>query len=358
MAIVLPKKEESAINIFGLSLLFVALVTLLSFIILFLWGAELVKLSDHKEFKKYIFLIPPGIFLIGLNRSLLFWSLRRKYMKIIGLSKVFESTGKAGSSILFGFTGFSSLGLILGQLIGMVLSAGLFIFRFIKTDLKLLKSITNKAISHEAAEYSEFPRINVLLTITEMMQISGLIFVFSLFFDSSTLGEVSKSIRILLIPLTVISTSVAQVFYQKASKELANGIDISINLKKIVFSMFGFSLPFLIIFLIISPWLFGFVLGKDWIVAGQYARILAIWIFLKFVTGPINTIPLMINKQTHFFILSLIGNLLLILSIIIPGSLHYSVSEMLIIFSGVQVVFLIFLYFKVLSLFKSFFKNI
>jgi len=259
---------------------------------------------------------------------------------------------------LFGILKLSSLGLILGQIIGQAFSAILFIIRFLRSDLKHLKSISGKHITSQAVKYSEFPRINVLLTITEMMQISGLIFVFSLFFDSTTLGEVSKSIRILLIPLTVISTSIAQVFYQKASKDLTNGIDISVNLKRIVLSMFLFSLPGLILFLFISPWLFGFVLGSEWVVAGEYARILAIWIFIKFVTGPIGTIPLIIKKQKHYFMLNLAGNLILILSIIIPGSLHMRVTEILITFSIAQVAFLIFLYFRVLSMFHSTFKTI
>jgi O-antigen/teichoic acid export membrane protein len=279
-------------------------------------------------------------------------------MKIIGLTKVFESSGKAGSSILFGIMKMSSLGLILGQIAGQILSALLFIARFLKSDLKHIKSISKKHIKTQAVKYSEFPKINVLLTISEMMQISGLIFVFSLFFDSTTLGEVSKSIRILLIPLTVISTSVAQVFYQKASKEFAEGVDISINLNKIVRSMAIISFPGLILFLFISPWLFTFVLGNQWVVAGEYARILAIWIFIKFITGPATTVPLIINKQKEYFILNLLGNFVLILSVIIPGALKLSVMEILITFGIIQVIFLIFLYFKILSMYHKSFNEL
>ena len=358
MAIILPRNEDRAINLLGLSLGIVTVVTVLVYLIILFWGNSLIRLGNHHEFQKYMYLVPIGIFLIGINRSFLYWSLRQKYMKIIGLTKIFESSGKAGSSILFGIIKLSSLGLILGQIIGQLLSAILFLARFIKSDLKHLKSISRKDLSIQAGKYSEFPKINVLLTITEMMQISGLIFVFSLFFDTTTLGEVSKSIRILLIPLTVISTSVAQVFYQKASKDLSSGIDISINLKKIVLSMFLFSLPGLILFLFISPWLFGFVLGNEWIVAGEYARILAIWIFIKFVTGPVSSIPLIIKKQKEYFILNLAGNFILILSVVVPGSLNLNVTEILAIFSIAQVAFLIFLYFRVLSLFQSTFKKI
>ena len=353
MAIVLPKTVNNAVNLLSLSLIIVTSFSILTYLVLSFWGEPLVNLSDHKEFVNYMYYVPLGIFLFGVNRSLLYWSLRLKYMKIIGLSKIFESSGKAGSSILFGIMKLSSLGLILGQLIGSAVSAILFIGRFLKSDMKHLKSISGKEMKSQGLRYSEFPKINVPLSITEMMQISGLIFVFSLYFDSTTLGEVSKSIRILLIPLTVISSSIAQVFYQKASKDYANGNDISVSLKKIVYPLFIFSLPLLVLFLFISPWLFGFVLGDQWIVAGDYARILAIWIFIKFVTGPVSIIPLIVKKQTEYFVLNLVGNILLVLSIIIPGSLHFSIIEILITFSITQVVFLVFLYFRVLSMYHS-----
>ena len=353
MAIVLPREDHNAVNLLGLSLGIVTIVSIITFFVFLFWGRQLISLSEHQGFIKYMFYVPVGVFLLGVNRSLLYWSLRRKYMKVIGMTKILESFGKAGSSILFGFMKLSSMGLILGQLVGQFFSAVLFIFRFLRSDVKQIKTISGKHITSQAKKYSEFPKINVLLTITEMMQISGLIFVFSLFFDSTTLGGVSKSIRILLIPLTVISTSVAQVFYQKASKEFAEGVDISINLNKIVRSMVLISFPGLILFLFISPSLFEFVLGNQWIVAGEYARILAIWIFIKFITGPATTIPLIINKQKEFFVLNLIGNLVLILSVIIPGSMNLAVTEVLISFGAAQVVFLVFLYFRVLSMFHK-----
>ncbi len=358
MAIVLPREDHNAVNLLGLSLGIVTIVSVITFFIFLFWGRQLISLSEHQGFIKYMFYVPVGVFLLGVNRSLLYWSLRRKYMKVIGMTKVLESFGKAGSSILFGFMKLSSLGLILGQLVGQIFSAVLFIFRFLMSDVKQIKTISGKHISSQAKKYSEFPKINVLLTITEMMQISGLIFVFSLFFDSGTLGEVSKSIRILLIPLTVISTSVSQVFYQKASKEFAKGVDISINLNKIVRSMAIISFPGLVLFLFISPWLFGFVLGDQWIIAGEYARILAIWIFVKFASGPVNIIPLIIKKQKHYFILNLAGNLIMVLSVVIPGSLNLNVTTILTVFCIAQSSFVIFLYFRVLSMFHTTFKTL
>jgi O-antigen/teichoic acid export membrane protein len=183
--------------------------------------------------------------------------------------------------------------------------------------------------------------------------VSGLIFLFSFFFDTHTLGEISKSIRILLIPVMLITTTIAQVFYQKASQEYNHGIDISKSLGKIVKTLFLWSLPFVVLFMIISPWLFGFILGENWTTAGEYARYLVVWIFIKFVTGPVGVIPMIINRQKEYFILNLLGNIVLVAAVIIPGILKVRTDYMLMILCITQVLFLVFLYFKTLSLYHS-----
>ncbi len=358
MAIILPRLENKAVNILGLSVFIVVAFSLFCLVVLLLTENYILGLINHIEFGKYLFYIPLGVFLVGINRSFLYWSLRQKYMKTISFSRITESAGKAGSSILFGFLRFSSFGLILGQIIGQAASAVILIYRFFATDRIKVRFFSLKNFARQAKEHAEFPKINLPLTISEMLQISGLIFVFALFVDTSTLGEISKAIRILLIPLTLIATSIAQVFYQKASQEFAKGIDISKSLKKIVSSLFLWSLPGFILFLFISPWLFGFVLGKEWTTAGEYARILSFWIFLKFIVSPVTIIPLIINKQRAYFILNLIGNIIMIGSIILPRIFQMEIYHTLMILSISQVLFLLFLYLKVMSMYTKNLKTL
>jgi len=357
MAIILPKYNNDAINILGISLISVVIVTLALLITGILFTTQITDFIGQMYFKGFILVVPLGILLIGVNRSFLYWSIREKYMRTVSFSRIFESAGKASSSIMFGIARLSSIGLIFGQLIGQVLSLLSLVFPFIIKNRHLLRNISKSKMKTQAQQYSQFPKVNVAITISEMFQISGLIFVFSLFFDVSTIGEISKSIRILLIPMTLITTSIAQVFYQKATKEYSQGIDISKNLKKIISSLLWWSLPGLILFLFISPWLFGFVLGRQWIIAGEYARILSFWIFVKFIISPITIIPLIINKQKEYFLLNLVGNVILIVSITLPGIYKIEIYRTLIIFSFSQIVFLVFLYFRVMSIYNTKFKT-
>lgn len=352
MAIVLPRTMNKAINLLALSLTVVVLFTLLITLILLVANNAVLRLIPVEGFGKYVYFVPLGILLFGINRSLLFWSLRHKEMKTMSFSRITESSAKAGTSILFGALNFSSLGLILGQLAGLLSSAFLLTGRFIMTDRRKLRFLSAKVMLQQSKKYKEFPAINVPIALSEMIQVSGIIFIFSFFFDNSSVGEFSKALRILLIPLNLIGTSISQAFYQKASKDYSKGTDISKNLNKILINLLKWSIGPLVVFLLISPWLFGFVLGNIWVTSGEYARILAVWIFMKLLITPVTMIPLIINKQQEYFWYSLIGNLLLVAAIVVPGKLDLGINPTLYLLTVSQVAFLVFLYFKVMSTYR------
>jgi len=353
MAIILPKTENKAINVLVLSLLIVVGFTLV--LVLLIHNAQVIilRLIPVENFGKYLLYIPLGILLFGINRSFMFWLLRQKQMKSMSVARISESTGKAGSSILFGALNFSSLGLIWGHLAGQFISAAFMIRKFIYTDRQKVKFLSGKTLVRQSRKYAEFPMVNVPIALSEMLQISGIIFIFSFYYDNTSVGEFSKALRILLIPLNLIGTSISQVFYQKANNDFSKGINISKSLKQIVKRLLKWSILPLILFLFISPWLFGFVLGPMWVTSGEYARILAIWIFFKFITGPIAVIPLIINKQKQYFLLTLTGNLLMICALVIPGMFNIGTAQTLMILSISQAIFVVFLYFKVLSIYNS-----
>jgi O-antigen/teichoic acid export membrane protein len=352
LAILLPKLENKAVNVLGLSLFIVVAFSLLIFISILVAKRQIIGLIHNEDLGKYLIYIPFGVFLIGVNRGFLYWSLRSKYLKNMSLSRIFESSGKAGTSIVFGIMKMSTFGLILGQIVGQVLSTAVLIFQFLKSDRNKFIFLSGKNFYNQAKIYVEFPKINIPIALTEMIQISGIIFIISFYFDNSVVGEFSKALRILLIPLNLLGTSISQVFYQKATKDYSKGIDISKNLKKIVLSLTLWSLPLLILFTFISPWLFGVFLGKDWIISGEYARVLSIWIFLKFIISPVSIIPLIINKQRQYFIINLVGNLIMILSVAIPGIFITNILLTLIILSVTQSLFQVFMYYKIMSSYK------
>jgi len=339
MAIVLPLKKLKALNLMGLAFVITIIISLVTLFIFSLLGNSISLLLNNAEIVYYYWLIPIGVFVFGTYRSLFYWFMREKKFTLIGTTKITESTTKAISTTIFGFLHFSSWGLVFGQFLGQIFAIFPLLWKFIKQDWQLLSFITWKQMKLQAKEYSVFPKVNVPQTIIDMLQLSGVIFIISAFFTPDILGQYAKAIRIMVIPLSLIGTSINQVFYQKAASIYQKGGDLLAQTTKLSLVLAAVSIPFIIIGLLFSPQIFAFVLGNNWYQAGVMAAIMLPWFFLKLVLSVALSIPIIVNEQKTFLAISIIGNILLILSVIIGGLYFQDIYKTLYLLTWSQVTY-------------------
>jgi len=77
-AIVLPEKDEEAANLLVTSLGFVALVTGLSIVVIWLGTGTITRLLRAAALAPYMWLVPPSILLTGVFTALSQWTTRSK----------------------------------------------------------------------------------------------------------------------------------------------------------------------------------------------------------------------------------------------------------------------------------------
>ena len=343
MAIILPSNHLKAVNIMGLSFLFTIIISLLSLLGFAFFGDIISQVLNNTQITNYYWLIPVGILVFGTYRSLSYWFMRKKSFALIGATKITESTTKATTTTAFGFLHFSSFGLIFGQFLGQLFSTIPLLWQLFKKDRKLMSFISWEQMKLQAKEYIIFPKVNVPQTIIDMLQLSGVIFIISAYFNPDILGQYSKAIRIMLIPLSLIGTSINQVFYQKAANLFQKGENIRPQTVKISLILALISGPFIIIGILYSPQIFTFVLGENWYEAGAFASILLPWFFIKFILSVAISIPLIVNEQKTFLSISIVGNILLIMSVVIGGSYFQDIYKTLYLLTWSQVAYNIFL---------------
>ena len=119
----------------------------------------------------------------------------------------------------------------------------------------------------------------------------------------------SLGYRVLSAPLTVIGSSLTQVFFPQATEanrddELA-GITLESFTQLVKIGM----TPFILI-AIVAPELFAIVFGNEWLTAGEYVRWMSIWLFLHFITTPLESVYMIVESQGKY--LWIIGGFLLI----------------------------------------------
>lgn len=287
-AIMLPKKEKEAISLIILIIVLSFGFSVLYFIITILFPVNFINI-------RVLLLVPVYTFLYGVWTSLSYYLNRNKRFNLLGISKMVQSFMIALMSILLSY--YTSKGLVLATIIGL-LSSLAFIFMKVKEEIFRF-AISLEDISRVFYRYIDFLKFSTLSGVFNSMSNVGLPILISMFFDPVFTGLYFFSNKIIKIPLNLMFSSLSQVFFQKASilyNEMSYGellkFTVSIQ-KKIAFLI----IPFLILMSFISPWLFGFVFGEEWIKAGEYVKYFAFFVFMNSLISPISSLMDVFEKQ-------------------------------------------------------------
>jgi len=118
--------------------------------------------------------------------------------------------------------------------------------------------------------------------------------------------------------MSLIGGAIAQVFFQRAAEAKREGtLDILVENVFRVLVIIGL-FPILILTLIGGD-LFSVVFGGLWQDAGIFAQILGIWTFIWFISSPLSTIYIVLEKQDFGFQYNVANLITRLLSLIIGG---------------------------------------
>ena len=238
---------------------------------------------------------------------------------------------------------FGPIGLLAGAILGNGISF-VFFFKELYRDIKDQAVNISKAKMNEIAfTYREFPLVNSFQSISDMLQINGIIYFIIYFFNSFIVGSFSYALRILQAPMNLLGSAMAQIFYQQASELKNNGENLKVIVKKTMIKSAFTGLPIFLTIIIFGPPLFAFVFGEAWREAGVYARILSPMLFFDFIRSPVSQVPLIIGRQKRLFSISLIGNFILVISMLYGGIVVNDITNGLMLFSVLQSLYTIFL---------------
>lgn len=344
IAIVLPKKEDVAINLLALAALLTLIISTLSFIgvLLFKYFYPGYEFLDQ-DLKFLLYFIPVLILFIGFYQILNNYANRLKKYRSIVNYRVSNSLVSSSVNIAMGGMKFGSIGLLVGAILGNGISVVIF-FKEMYKDIKEQAGFISKGKMKEIAfSYKEFPLVNSFQSISDMLQINGIIYFIIYFFNSFIVGSFSYALRILQAPMNLLGSAMAQIFYQQASELKNNGENLKDIVKKTMIKSALTGLPIFLTIIFFGPQLFAFVFGETWREAGVYARILSPMLFFDFIRSPVSQVPLIIGRQKRLFSISLIGNFILIISMLYGGIFVHDIVKGLLMFTVLQSLYTIIL---------------
>ena len=298
LAIMLPKDDEEALNIMGLSFLITLLISTVLTIVVMIYGGKISSLLGDEDFYIWLYFIPIYTFLMGIFQIFNYWSNRKLKYKRLSKNKITRSFTTGGTNLGIGLVYPGPLGLVVGNIIAQFIATFQLVFRSLKNDKINLKTISYSGIKHSAEKYIRFPKYSIWSALLNTGSLQLPIFFLSFYFPGSIVGYYSLSQRILNMPMALLGSSVAQVYYQSASKlssenkSLLKSTTLKLYKNMLIIGMIPTSL-----IIAFGDYIFGFVFGTEWIFAGDYARVISPWILLVFISSPLALLYTVLNKE-------------------------------------------------------------
>ena len=303
-AIVLPENETDINAIVFLSGSISVLFGLTITFILFLFHAPFISIFNLHEISSiWVYSIGFIVILISFDFILSKLATKRRQFKVLATTAVSQQIGTSGIKIGAGLLGFGINGLLFATLFASLVRGSCLFFTQ-KVFICNKKNIpTFERVKQVALRYIKFPLFSSWSTLLNVASVQLPIIMFANFFSAGVAGHFVLSYGMLSLPMGVIGQNVGRVFSERASNIVHTDFD---DLKRISFAIYkkllvigSVVLSFVVFY---GDIIFSFIFGTEWVIAGQYAKWISVWLIFQFTASPLAPIYFVLEKQKELLV--------------------------------------------------------
>lgn len=316
IAIVLPKSDADAKNIAKLSAILTLMVAAITAILLLIAGDWVTQVLNLETIASFLLLIPVAMLFSGYQQIFTQWLIRKKQFKVTARAAVMQAvvinSAKAGG----GWLNPVGAVLIVITAIGTAFHAVLLWLGIRNTETAHPNEVKSTVTILELAKHhKDFPLYRAPQVALNALSQSLPILMLASFFGPAAAGFYTLGKSVLGVPSTLIGGAVGSVFYPRITEAAHAGENLFRLLLKATSVMAAVGIvPFGII-TIFGPWLFSNIFGNEWVVAGEYARWLAIWLYFGFLNRPSVAAIATLGLQGFFLIYEIMSTCLRVAAI-------------------------------------------
>jgi O-antigen/teichoic acid export membrane protein len=273
-------------------------MTGLSLLVIGLFHQQITFWLKEPELETWLWTVPPSLLLIGLYQALSYWSTRKQDFNWLAISRVSQFTVTIASQVAIGLLAKSgAIGLVSGQIFGQFVGTAVLAGQIWQSyQVELRKVVNWKGIKSQARRFKKFPIYTSLPSLLDSLAVVMPVLFFTNVFGATTTGYFSLATRIINLPSSLISASVSQAILPRLAIDKAQTGTTAPFVEKVLNRLILLALSLFIV-MQFSPLIFQIVLGKTWIVAGIYAKIMAAAVTIRFVVSPLSVVLIAYEKQ-------------------------------------------------------------
>ncbi|MBT8400234.1 MAG: oligosaccharide flippase family protein [Rhodothermia bacterium] len=304
-ALMLPGDSRQSWSLAAASIL-MTLVTAVVMVVLLPFRSALEPLVSSPLALEVAMLAPVSVVFIGVARTCDAWLTRNSRFDLVARGRISHSAVTVPSQIGGGAAGWGAYGLVGGLVLGQAAQAIYYARKAVAVSRAAgLIRPTLPSVVATARRYRRFALLGAPGTAlnTASVQLPALSLLF--FFDADVLGNYGVGYSVLAVPMTLLGSAVAQVYYVRAADAMRSGdlteITLEVFRRLVALGLF----PILSV-AIAGPEIFRFVFGESWSDAGLYASYLALWVLLVFVSSPLSRLFDLLEKQRELLLFNIV----------------------------------------------------
>jgi len=294
IAIPIPRKDVEAWQLLKLTAL-LCLVFVVGVIAVFGFWIP----SELSTLQWCAFLLPFHICCVTCNSAMFQWMCRKNEFTWVLWSRITRASVAVFVQLVCGFS-VEMRGLVIGSFAGAV---ALVVVNFVCIyRTRPLIEVDRLSLWHVAKRHYRFPSYLLPANCLNALSRNVPVLIISAFFGSVNAGYFTVAMRVLGVPLQLISRSIGQVFYPEAARSYSNSGECVDLFKAVVKRTFVVGSAGLCIFAVIAPTFMAVVMGDQWREAGYIVQILAPLLIIRFVASPVAAMWIITEKQALNFV--------------------------------------------------------
>jgi len=333
LSIVIPEKDNEAANIVVLSILISAAFSLFLQFVFAVFNSTISGLMGNELISFWLYFVPLVVFMMSLYNILRYFSIRIKDFKNVAVTRTVKSFAGAAFKLVFGFIGFTSGGLVTGEIVSHFFGNTSLIRNLYKRK-ELFADVSYSRMAEEAKKYSDFPKFSLPGALSNSLSLNLNSFFLTSLFSLAVLGQYALVNKAVSVPLTLIGSSVSDAYFQRAAQErneTGTAKNAFIQSAKYLALI---AIPVFFALFFFGEELFAFVFGESWRPAGSYAKILSFLVAVRLVATPLSVTTCAFEKQGTSLVLTLLQLVMMVAVFVVAKVFSFEMEAFLILYTA------------------------
>ena len=328
LAIPISNDDKEASHVTVLCLLTVLVTSALVALLISCLSDEISILLGTPSLSTYIWLLPIGVLFSGIYNTAYYVAIRAKNFNVIAATRLKQSF----ASLLTQLIGYSAgtITLLFGTTAGQSLGS-LRLYSITSHEIRRANIEVNTLIS-TAYRFRTFPQHSTISTLVNTVGLHLPSLIIASLVSPIFAGFYSLAIKVIQQPTALLGGAVSSTFLAFAPEARRNGSLIDL-LNKLHERILIIGAPILLFAFLFSEDLFPYIFGKDWSIAGEFAKWLSISVFFQTLWSPLSTLTTVLNLERHAMWGQVIALTLRIVSLAAPALLELDHLAIIISFS-------------------------